>query len=195
MKACGHVFKYGDNVDTDVIIPARYLNATKGEELAVHCMEDIDKDFVNKVQKGDIIVANKNFGCGSSREHAPWALMQYGFRCVIAPSFADIFYSNSLKNGLLPVMIPELVLDRLFEDCKATPGYKLTVDLDQQLVIEPSGASTHFDVAPFRRWAMMNGFDDIGITLSRNKQAIEEYEAKRLAEKPWLAPTLQQTEA
>ena len=195
MNAKGSVFKYPDNVDTDVIIPARHLNTQDPKELASHCMEDIDADFVNKVKKGDIIVADKNFGCGSSREHAPWALMQYGFRCVIAPSFADIFYSNSLKNGLLPVTIPELVLDRLFEDCKATPGYKLTVDLDQQLVIEPSGASTHFDVAPFRRWAMMNGFDDIGITLSRNKQAIEEYEAKRLAEKPWLAPMLQQTEA
>ena len=194
-NAKGIVFKFGDNVDTDVIIPARYLNSSDPAELATHCMEDIDKDFIKNVKKGDIIVAEKNFGCGSSREHAPWALMQYGFRCVIAPSFADIFYSNSLKNGLLPVTIPELVLDRLFEDCKATPGYKLTVDLDQQLVIEPSGASTHFDVAPFRRWAMMNGFDDIGITLSRNKQAIEEYEAKRLAEKPWLAPMLQQTEA
>ena len=194
-NAKGIVFKFGDNVDTDVIIPARYLNSSDPAELATHCMEDIDKDFIKNVKKGDIIVAEKNFGCGSSREHAPWALMQYGFRCVIAPSFADIFYSNSLKNVLLPVTIPELVLDRLFEDCKATPGYKLTVDLDQQLVIEPSGASTHFDVAPFRRWAMMNGFDDIGITLSRNKQAIEEYEAKRLAEKPWLAPMLQQTEA
>ena len=195
MNAHGFVHKYGDNVDTDVIIPARYLTTSVPEELAAHCMEDIDREFIHKVKPGDIMVADKNFGCGSSREHAPWALMQYGFRCVIAPSFADIFYSNSLKNGLLPVTIPELVLDRLFEDCKTTPGYKLTVDLDQQLVIEPSGASTHFDVAPFRRWAMMNGFDDIGITLSRNKQAIEEYEAKRLAEKPWLAPMLQQTEA
>ena len=91
MKACGHVFKYGDNVDTDVIIPARYLNATKGEELAVHCMEDIDKDFVNKVQKGDIIVANKNFGCGSSREHAPLAIKCAGVSCVIAETFARIF--------------------------------------------------------------------------------------------------------
>ena len=116
--------------------------------------------------------------------------MQYGFRCMIAPSFADIFYSNSLKNGLLPVMVSEEVLDRLFADCEATPGYKLTVDLDKQVVIEPSGTETPFDVAPFRRWAMMNGFDDIGITLSRNKDAIQAYEAKRLADKPWLAPTL-----
>lgn len=203
------------NVDTDAIIPKQFLKSIYRTGYGPNCFDEwryLDKgepgmdctkrplnpDFVlnePRYQGASILLARKNFGCGSSREHAPWALMQYGFRCVIAPSFADIFYSNSLKNGLLPVTIPELVLDRLFEDCKATPGYKLTVDLDQQLVIEPSGASTHFDVAPFRRWAMMNGFDDIGITLSRNKQAIEEYEAKRLAQKPWLAPMLQQTEA
>lgn len=107
MKACGHVFKYGDNVDTDVIIPARYLNATKGEELAVHCMEDIDKDFVNKVQKGDIIVANKNFGCGSSREHAPLAIKCAGVSCVIAETFARIFYRNAINIGLPIIECPE----------------------------------------------------------------------------------------
>ena len=100
MKACGHVFKYGDNVDTDVIIPARYLNATQGEELAKHCMEDIDKEFVHKVQKGDIMVANKNFGCGSSREHAPLALKCAGISCVIAETFARIFYRNAINIGL-----------------------------------------------------------------------------------------------
>ena len=100
MKACGHVFKYGDNVDTDVIIPARYLNATQGDELAKHCMEDIDKEFVNQVQKGDIIVANKNFGCGSSREHAPLAIKCAGVSCVIAETFARIFYRNSINIGL-----------------------------------------------------------------------------------------------
>ena len=172
------------NVDTDAIIPKQFLKSIYRTGYGPNCFDEwryLDKgepgmdctkrplnpDFVlnePRYQGASILLARKNFGCGSSREHAPWALMQYG-------------------------------LYRLFEDCKATPGYKLTVDLDQQLVIEPSGASTHFDVAPFRRWAMMNGFDDIGITLSRNKQAIEEYEAKRLAEKPWLAPTLQQTEA
>ena len=177
------------NVDTDAIIPKQFLKSIYRTGYGPNCFDEwryLDKGY----QGARILLARKNFGCGSSREHAPWALMQYGFRCVIAPSFADIFYSNSLKNGLLPVTIPELVLDRLFEDCKATPGYKLTVDLDRQLVIEPSGASTHFDVAPFRRWAMMNGFDDIGITLSRNKDAIETFEAKRLAEKPWLAKSL-----
>lgn len=108
MKACGHVFKYGDNVDTDVIIPARYLNATKGEELAKHCMEDIDKEFVGKVQQGDIIVANKNFGCGSSREQAPEVIKALGIPCIIAKSFARIFYRNALNNGLLLLEQPEL---------------------------------------------------------------------------------------
>ena len=107
MKACGRVFKYGDNVDTDVIIPARYLNATKGEELAKHCMEDIDKDFVKKVQKGDIIVANKNFGCGSSREHAPLAIKCAGVSCVIAETFARIFYSNAINIGMPIIECPE----------------------------------------------------------------------------------------
>ena len=107
MKACGRVFKYGDNVDTDVIIPARYLNATKGEELAKHCMEDIDKDFVKKVQKGDIIVANKNFGCGSSREHAPLAIKCAGVSCVIAETFARIFYRNAINIGMPIIECPQ----------------------------------------------------------------------------------------
>lgn len=107
MKACGHVFKYGDNVDTDVIIPARYLNATQGEELAKHCMEDIDKEFIHKVKKGDLIVANKNFGCGSSREHAPLAIKCVGVSCVIAETFARIFYRNSINIGLPIIECPE----------------------------------------------------------------------------------------
>lgn len=107
MRACGHVFKYGDNVDTDVIIPARYLNATEGAELAKHCMEDIDKEFINKVQSGDIIVANKNFGCGSSREHAPLAIKCAGVSCVIAETFARIFYRNAINIGLPIIECPE----------------------------------------------------------------------------------------
>lgn len=107
MKVCGHVFKYGDNIDTDVIIPARYLNATKGEELAKHCMEDIDRDFINKVQPGDIIVAEKNFGCGSSREHAPLAIKCAGISCVIAETFARIFYRNSINIGLPIIECPQ----------------------------------------------------------------------------------------
>lgn len=127
MKACGHVFKYGDNVDTDVIIPARYLNATKGEELAVHCMEDIDKDFVNKVQKGDIIVANKNFGCGSSREHAPLAIKCAGVSCVIAETFARIFYRNSINIGLPIIECAEAA--RSIE-----AGDEVEVDFDSGLI-------------------------------------------------------------
>lgn len=127
MKASGRVFKYGDNVDTDVIIPARYLNATKGEELAKHCMEDIDKDFVNKVQKGDIIVANKNFGCGSSREHAPLAIKCAGVSCVIAETFARIFYRNAINIGLPIIECPEA--SRGIED-----GDQVEVDFDSGMI-------------------------------------------------------------
>lgn len=127
MKACGHVFKYGDNVDTDVIIPARYLNATQGEELAKHCMEDIDKEFVHKVQKGDIIVANKNFGCGSSREHAPIAIKASGIDCVIARTFARIFYRNSINIGLPILECPEA-------SEKISDGDKVSVDFDTGII-------------------------------------------------------------
>ena len=127
MKVCGHVFKYGDNVDTDVIIPARYLNATKGEELAKHCMEDIDREFVNKVQLGDIIVAEKNFGCGSSREHAPLAIKCAGVSCVIAETFARIFYRNAINIGLPIIECPEA--SRGIED-----GDQVEVDFDSGVI-------------------------------------------------------------
>ena len=192
MKLEGKVWRYGDNIDTDVIIPARYLNTFDPKELASHCMTDIDESFAGNVKAGDIMVGGRNFGCGSSREHAPWALLQNGFRCVIAESFADIFYSNSLKNGLLLIVLPHDVMDRLFAACEATEGYKLTVDLDKQTVTEPDGTATHFDIAAFRRWAIMNGFDDIGITLSKRADEIRAFETKRLAEKPWLTKTLDQ---
>ena len=129
MKASGRVFKYGDNVDTDVIIPARYLNATKGEELAKHCMEDIDKDFVNKVQKGDIIVANKNFGCGSSREHAPLAIKCAGVSCVIAETFARIFYRNAINIGLPIIECPEAA--KAIES-----GHEVEVDFDRGVITD-----------------------------------------------------------
>ena len=129
MKASGRVFKYGDNVDTDVIIPARYLNATKGEELAKHCMEDIDKDFVNKVQKGDIIVANKNFGCGSSREHAPLAIKCAGVSCVIAETFARIFYRNAINIGLPIIGCPEA--GKAIES-----GHEVEVDFDSGVITD-----------------------------------------------------------
>ena len=129
MKASGRVFKYGDNVDTDVIIPARYLNATKGEELAKHCMEDIDKDFVNKVQKGDIIVANKNFGCGSSGEHAPLAIKCAGVSCVIAETFARIFYRNAINIGLPIIECPEAA--KAIES-----GHEVEVDFDSGVITD-----------------------------------------------------------
>lgn len=141
MKANGHVFKYGDNIDTDVIIPARYLNATKGEELALHCMEDIDKEFVKKVQKGDIMVANKNFGCGSSREHAPLALKCAGISCVIAETFARIFFRNAINIGLPILECPEAA--------KAIQaGDEVEVDFDTGVIIDKTTGES-FTSQPF----------------------------------------------
>ena len=136
MKACGHVFKYGDNVDTDVIIPARYLNATQGEELAKHCMEDIDKEVVHKVQKGDLIVANKNFGCGSSREHAPLAIKCAGVSCVIAETFARIFYRNAINIGLPIIECPEAA--KSIEN-----GDEVEVDFDTGVITNKTKGETY----------------------------------------------------
>ena len=200
------------NVDTDAIIPKQFLKSIyrtgygpnlfdewryldRGEPGMDNSKRPVNPDFVlnfPRYKGASILLARKNFGCGSSREHAPWALMQYGIRAVIAPSFADIFYNNSLKNGLLPVVLPELVIDRLFDECNANVGYKLTVDLDRQLVVEPNGTATPFEVSAFRRWALMNGFDDIGITLSTRQDKIHAFENKRLAEKPWLDVVVKQ---
>lgn len=200
------------NVDTDAIIPKQFLKSIyrtgygpncfdewryldKGEPGMDNSKRPVNPDFVlnfPRYKGAEILLARKNFGCGSSREHAPWALLQYGFRCVIAPSFADIFYSNSLKNGLVPVVLSEDVIDRLFRDCEKTEGYRLTVDLDKQTVTEPDGTVTLFEISAFRRWAIMNGFDDIGITLSTRQDKIRAFEDKRLAEKPWLAKMLNQ---
>ena len=200
------------NVDTDAIIPKQFLKSIyrtgygpncfdewryldKGEPGMDNSKRPVNPDFVlnfPRYRGAEILLAGKNFGCGSSREHAPWALLQYGFRCVIAPSFADIFYSNSLKNGLVPVVLSEDVIDRLFRDCEKTEGYRLTVDLDKQTVTEPDGTVTPFEISAFRRWAIMNGFDDIGITLSTRQDKIRAFEDKRLAEKPWLAKMLNQ---
>ena len=200
------------NVDTDAIIPKQFLKSIyrtgygpncfdewryldKGEPGMDNSKRPVNPDFVlnfPRYKGAEILLARKNFGCGSSREHAPWALLQYGFRCVIAPSFADIFYSNSLKNGLVPVVLSEDVIDRLFRDCEKTEGYRLTVDLDKQTVEEPDGTVTPFEISAFRRWAIMNGFDDIGITLSTRQDKIRAFEDKRLAEKPWFAKMLNQ---
>ncbi|MCD8340393.1 MAG: 3-isopropylmalate dehydratase small subunit [Burkholderiales bacterium] len=198
------------NVDTDAIIPKQFLKSIfktgygpnlfdewryldKGEPGKDPASRIPNPDFVlNKPRHKDakILLARKNFGCGSSREHAPWALTQYGFRTVIAPSFADIFYNNSFKNGLLPVVLPEEVVDKLFKETESNDGYELTVDLNRSVVIEPDGTEHKFEVPEFRRHCLLNGLDDIGITL-QHKDEIKAFEDKRLAEKPWLVKTLQ----
>ena len=133
----------------------------------------------------EVLIAGDNFGCGSSREHAPWALQQYGFRALIAPSFADIFFNNTFKNGVLPIVLPERQVARLFDEVFAFPGYQLTVDLERQVVVKPDGEELPFDVQPFRKYCLLNGFDDIGLTL-RHADKIKAYEAERIATKPWL---------
>lgn len=179
MQVRGTVFRYKSDVDTDVIIPARYLNTTSEAELASHCMEDIDKDFVKNVKKGDIIVAEDNFGCGSSREHAPWALTDYGFKVVIAPSFADIFYGNSFNNQLLPVTLSEAQVDELFKLVHSQPGIKFEVDLEAE-VVKAGDKSYSFKIDAFRRHCMLNGLDSIGLTL-QHEEAISAYEKKQPA--------------
>ena len=136
-----------------------------------------------------MLLARRNFGCGSSREHAPWALDQYGFRAIIAPSFADIFFTNCFKSGLLPIVLPEAVVAQLFDEVAAFAGYRLTIDLPRQVVVKPDGAEIPFDVQPFRKYCLVNGFDDIGLTL-RHADKIRSYEAERLAKMPWLANRL-----
>ena len=149
-------------------------------------------DFVlnqPRFKGASILIARKNFGCGSSREHAPWALDQYGFRAILAPSFADIFFNNCFKNGLLPIVLPEATIDQLFNDVAAFPGYELTIDLERQVIIRPQGEEIAFDVIAFRKYCLLNGFDDIGLTM-RHADKIKAFEAERLAQKPWLAHTL-----
>ncbi|MFW9617091.1 3-isopropylmalate dehydratase small subunit [Aquabacterium sp.] len=194
-----------ENVDTDAIIPKQYLKSIKrtgfgpnlfdewryldvGEPGQDPASRKPNPDFVlnqPRYQGASILLARKNFGCGSSREHAPWALDQYGFRAIIAPSFADIFFNNSFKNGLLPIVLSELQVDNLFNEVAAFPGYELTIDLERQVVVKPDGTELSFDVQPFRKFCLLNGFDDIGLTL-RHADKIKAYEAERLAKKPWL---------
>lgn len=138
-----------------------------------------------RYQGASILLARKNFGCGSSREHAQWALQQYGFRALIAPSFADIFYNNCFKNGLLPIVLTEQQVDHLFNETHAFNGYQLTIDLNDQVVRAPDGREYPFEVAAFRKYCLLNGFDDIGLTL-RHADKIREFEAERLAKQPWL---------
>ena len=187
------------NVDTDLIIPKQFLKSIKrtgfGDNLfdEGYLGQDINKrpknpDFVlnqERYQGASILLARDNFGCGSSREHAPWALNEYGFRTVIAPSFADIFYNNCFKNGMLPVILSEKDVDELFKECFANTGYQLTVDLENQKVISPSGKEYSFEVDAFRKHCLLNGLDDIGLTL-RNADEIKAFEEKAKAERPWV---------
>ncbi|AOM01890.1 MULTISPECIES: 3-isopropylmalate dehydratase small subunit [Cobetia] len=193
------------NVDTDLIIPKQFLKSIKRtgfgpnlfDELRYldegYIGQDISKrplnpDFVlnqPRYSGASVLLARRNFGCGSSREHAPWALTDFGFRVVIAPSFADIFYNNSFKNGLLLITLDEGTVDRLFKEAEAVEGYRLDIDLEAQAVITPSGESIPFEVDSFRKHCLMEGLDDIGLTL-KDQDAIDSFETRHRAERPWL---------
>jgi 3-isopropylmalate/(R)-2-methylmalate dehydratase small subunit len=196
------------NVDTDAIIPKQFLKSIhrtgfgpnlfdewryldRGEPGQDNSKRPLNPDFVlnqKRYEGASILLARKNFGCGSSREHAPWALVQYGFRALIAPSFAEIFHNNAMKNGLVPIVLPELIVDRLFNEVAGFAGYRLTVDLPAQRVIEPGGAEHPFEIAAFRKYCLTNGLDDIGLTL-HHKDKISAFESERLKRFPWLAKT------
>ena len=193
------------NVDTDQIIAKQFLKSIKRTGFGVNLFDDwrykdegypgqdpstrvINPDFVlNKprYQGATILLARDNFGCGSSREHAPWALSEYGFRTIIAPSFADIFYNNCFKNGMLPIVLTEEQVDELFEACFANEGYELTADLERQVVVTPEGKEFPFEVDEFRKHCLLNGLDDIGPTLQQ-EDAIKAYEAKMQQKTPWV---------
>jgi len=193
------------NVDTDAIIPKQFLKSIKrsgfgpnafdewryldhGEHGMDNSKRPLNPDFVlnqPRYQGASTLLARENFGCGSSREHAPWALLDYGFRCIIAPSFADIFFNNCFKNGILPIVLDAAEVDTLFNEVEANPGYQLLVDLEQQVVVTPSGQSFVFDVDTFRKHCLLNGLDDIGLTLQKVDQ-IKAFEARHKAAQPWL---------
>ena len=184
------------NVDTDKIIPARFLKTIKRTGLGVHLFDTLRydetgaerPDFVlNQAayRHAEILVAHENFGCGSSREHAPWALLDFGIRCVIAPDFADIFYNNCFKNGILPVRLPHEVCDALIEDSKLGGNARITVDLARQVVMRPNGEEIGFEIDDFRKHSMLNGLDDIGQTLA-HAPAIDSYESRERDEKSWM---------
>ena len=197
-----------ENVDTDAIIPKQFLKSIRKTGFGPNLFDawryldagfpgqdaasrKPNPDFVlnqPRYQGASILLARKNFGCGSSREHAPWALDQYGFRVIIAPSYADIFFNNSFKNGLLPIVLPDAQVSQLFAEALAFPGYTLTVDLERQVIVRAQGEEVAFDVEVFRKYCLVNGFDDIGLTL-RQSDKIKSFEAERLATKPWLNHT------
>ena len=182
------------NVDTDMIIPKQYLKTIKRTGLSKWLFQEVrfrpdgseNPDFVlnqGPYRQAKIIVAGDNFGCGSSREHAPWALTDFGIKCVIAPSFADIFYNNCFKNGLLPIALPQEVVDQLMDDAKKGANARLSVDLQQQSIERPDGEKVHFEIDAFRKHCLLNGLDDIGLTMEK-KSSIDSYEAK-LKERAW----------
>ena len=187
------------NIDTDKIIPARFLKTIKRSGLGVHLFDPrrFTKDGSEKPEfvlnqepyrKAEIIVAFENFGCGSSREHAPWALLDFGIRCIIAPDFADIFFNNSFKNGILPVRLPRAVCDQLIEDTKLGGNARITVDLERQVVVRPNGEEVSFEIDAFRKHLLLNGLDDIGQTLQHDT-AIDSYEAKQRESQAWMPTT------
>ena len=193
------------NVDTDAIIPKQFLKSIKRSGFGPYLFDEwryedfgepgmdcstrpLKKDFVLNQPRyagAQVLLARDNFGCGSSREHAPWAIENYGFQVVIAPSFADIFFSNCYKNGLLPIVLPADAVDKLFRECAANEGYKLDVNLEAQKVTTPSGESFAFDITPHRKHCMLNGLDEIGLTL-QHADEIKAFEAKHKAVQPWL---------
>lgn len=195
-----------ENVDTDAIIPKQFLKSIKRTGFGPNLFDEWryldvgqpgmdpasrqpNPDFVlnqPRYQGASILLARENFGCGSSREHAPWAIAQYGFRALIAPSFADIFFNNCFKNGLLPIVLPADVVDALFQEVFAHEGYQLTIDLEAQQIRKPDGSSVAFEVQAFRKYCLLGGLDDIGLTL-RHADKIKAFEAQRLLQKPWLA--------
>jgi 3-isopropylmalate/(R)-2-methylmalate dehydratase small subunit len=194
-----------ENVDTDAIIPKQFLKSIKRTGFGPHLFDawrfldvgepgmDFSKrrpnpDFVlnnPKYQGASILLARKNFGCGSSREHAPWALQQYGFKVIVAPSFGDIFYNNAFKNGLLPIRLLDFQVDHLFTEVAAHPGFKLTIDLPAQTVTPPGGKPMNFDIDASRKESLINGWDEIGLTL-RHADDIKAYEEKRKRAEPWI---------
>ena len=178
-----------NDVDTDQIIPKQFLKRVERTGFGEFLFHDWSKDPSWDLPSNPILATGRNFGCGSSREHAPWALEQYGFRALIAPSFADIFFNNCFKNGLLPIVLPEHRVAALFDDVAAFPGYRLTIDLERQVVQPPSGAPIGFDVEPFRKECLLGGLDEIGLTL-RHTEKIRAFEAERLLKQPWLATSV-----
>jgi 3-isopropylmalate/(R)-2-methylmalate dehydratase small subunit len=198
-----------ENVDTDAIIPKQFLKSIRKTGFGVNLFDEWryldpgqpgqdpasrkpNPDFVLNQPRyagASVLLARKNFGCGSSREHAPWALDQFGFRAIIAPSYADIFFNNCFKNGLLPIVLPEAQVDQLFNEVLAFPGYQLTIDLERQVIVTAQGDEWPFEVQGFRKYCLINGFDDIGLTL-RQSEKIKAFEAERLTKKPWLAHTM-----